>query len=195
MLGQEVLRVAGCDIGLFDCLYFRPYAAIGSYHTAAIPFLKGDTALRAARCAILSTRLATIVSSYTGLEVQSTIDSFTERTSDAAAYAAGIVPKSGVDDFTDEGDAVPASPPPSARAATVADSVAVAALAEAALPHYISVVGGLCQTPPVDPPQGVRPLSRATIPFPSWEDGLVLLDLFSGVGTTLLSLLRTGAKL
>ena len=46
MLGQEVLRVAGCDISLFDdCLYFRPYASIGSYHKAVIPFLKGDLAL------------------------------------------------------------------------------------------------------------------------------------------------------
>ena len=43
MLGQEVLRVAGCDINLFDdCLYLRPYASVGSYHKAAIPFLKGD---------------------------------------------------------------------------------------------------------------------------------------------------------
>ena len=39
MLGQEVLRVADCDINLFDgCLYFRPYAFIGSYHKAIIPF-------------------------------------------------------------------------------------------------------------------------------------------------------------
>ena len=54
MLGQEVLRVAGCDINLFDdCLYFKPYASIGLYHKAVIPFLKGDTALRAAGCTIL----------------------------------------------------------------------------------------------------------------------------------------------
>ena len=33
MLGQEVLRVARCDISLFDdSLYFIPYASIGSYH-------------------------------------------------------------------------------------------------------------------------------------------------------------------
>ena len=46
MLGQNVLRVAGFDISLFDDrLYLRPYASIGSYHMAVIPFLKGDTAL------------------------------------------------------------------------------------------------------------------------------------------------------
>ena len=70
MLGQEGLRVAGCDINLFyDCLYFKPYVTIGSYHKASIPFLKGDTALRAAGCTILSARSATMVNSYTGLEV------------------------------------------------------------------------------------------------------------------------------
>ena len=49
MLGEEVLRVAGCDINVLDdCLYFRPYAPIGSYHKVVIPFLPGDTAHRAA---------------------------------------------------------------------------------------------------------------------------------------------------
>ena len=104
--------MAGCDISLLDdFLYFRPYAAIGSYQKAFIPFLKGDTALRAAGCTILSAQSATMVSSYTGLEVQSAVDSFTERASDAAAYAAGLVPESEVDDFTDEGDTVLATPP------------------------------------------------------------------------------------
>ena len=104
MLGQEVLRVAGCDISVFDdCLYFKPYAAIRSYQKTAIPFLKRDTALCAARCAILSTWSATMVSSYTGQEVQSTIDSFTERASDAAAYAASFVPEPIFDDFTMKG--------------------------------------------------------------------------------------------
>ena len=70
----------------------------------------------------------------------------------------------------------------------------VAALAEAALQLYITVAGGLCQTPPVDLLQGVRPLSRTKVPFPSWEDGVVVLDLFSSVGTTLLSLLQTRTK-
>ena len=70
----------------------------------------------------------------------------------------------------------------------------VAALAEAAPPQYISVAGGLCQTPPVDLPQGVRPLSRMKVPFPSREDGLVVLDIFYGVGTTLLSPQRTGTN-
>ena len=33
MLGQEVLRVLCSDIRLFDdCIYFRQYASIGSYH-------------------------------------------------------------------------------------------------------------------------------------------------------------------
>ena len=76
----------------------------------------------------------------------------------------------------------------------MADSLDVAALAKAALPQYISVAGSLCQIPPVDLPQGVRPLSHTTVPFPSREDGLVVLDLFSGVGTTSLSLLRRGTK-
>ena len=84
-----------------------------------------------------------LVSSNTGLEVQSTVDSFIERSSDAAAYAAGLALEQEVDDFIVEGDAVPASPPLSARAATVADSVDVAALAEAALPPCISVAGSL----------------------------------------------------
>ena len=71
MLEQKVLRSAGCDISLFgDCLYIRPYAAIGSYHKAVIPFIKGDTALCAAGCTILSAGSATMVSSYTGLEVE-----------------------------------------------------------------------------------------------------------------------------
>ena len=78
MLGQEVLSVAGCDISLFDdCLYFRRLDVIGSYHKAAIPFLKGDTALRAAGYAILSAWSAMMVNSYRGLEVQSTVESFT----------------------------------------------------------------------------------------------------------------------
>ena len=77
-----------------------------------------------------------MVNSYTGLEVQSTVDSFTERASDAAAYAVGLVAEAEVDDFTDEGDAVPASPPLSARAATMDNSMDVDALAEAV--HNIS---------------------------------------------------------
>ena len=112
-----------------------------------------------------------MVNSYTGLEVQSTVDSFTERVSVAAAYAAGLVPEPEVDDFIDEGDVVPASSPLNDRATTVADSMDVAALAEAALPQYISVTGSLYQTPPVDLPQGVLPVSRKTVPFPSREDG------------------------
>ena len=135
-----------------------------------------------------------MVNSYTGLEVQSTVDSITERASDAAAYATSLVPEPEVDDFTDEGDGVPASLPLSARTATMADSMDVAALAEAALPQYIYVTGSLYQTPPMDFPQGVLPLSRTTVTFPSREDGLVVLDLFSSVGTILLSLLRTGTK-
>ena len=116
MLGQEVLRVAGCEISLLDdCLYFRPYAAIGSYHKALIPFRKGDTTLREAGCTILLAWLAMLVSSYTGFEVQSAVDSLTERASDAAAYAAGLAQEPEVDDFTDEGDAIPASPPLRAR--------------------------------------------------------------------------------
>ena len=70
----------------------------------------------------------------------------------------------------------------------------VAALAEAAMPQYISVTGSLYQTPPVDLPQGVLPLSQTTVPFPSRKEGWVVLDLFAGVGTTLFSLLRTGTK-
>ena len=67
MLGQDVLRVAGNDISLFDdCLYLKPYAAIGSYHKAAILFLKGDTALRAAGCAILSARSTTMINAIHG---------------------------------------------------------------------------------------------------------------------------------
>ena len=46
----------------------------------------------------------------------------------------------------------------------------------------------------MDLPHGIRQLSRTKVPFPSVEDGLVVMDLFSGVGTTLLSLLRTGTK-
>ena len=42
--------------------------------------------------------------------------------------------------------------------------------------------------------QVLRPLSRTTVPFPSREDGLVVLDSFSSSGTTLLSLLRTCTK-
>ena len=101
MLGQEVLRVAGCDISLLDdCLYLRPYGAIGSYHKAAIPFLKGDTALRAAGCTILSARSATMINSCTGLEVRSTVNSFTKRASDAAAYATRLVTYPEFDDLT-----------------------------------------------------------------------------------------------
>ena len=74
------------------------------------------------------------------------------------------------------------------------DSVDVAALAEAALPQYVSVAGGLYETQPPNLPQGVQPLSRTTVPFPNHEDGLVVLDLFYGVGTTLLSSLRTRTK-
>ena len=148
MLGQEVLRVAGSDISLFDdCLYFRPYASIGSYHKAVIPFLKGDSALWAAGCTILYARSATMVSLNTGLPIQSTVDSFTEPSCDAVAYAPGLARGLEVDDFSDEGDAVSTSFPRSARAATFAGSVDVAALAEAALPQYINMVGGLCQTP------------------------------------------------
>ena len=55
MLGQEVLQVAGCDISLSDeCLYFRPYASIGSYHKAVILFVKSDTTLGEASCNIIS---------------------------------------------------------------------------------------------------------------------------------------------
>ena len=71
----------------------------------------------------------------------------------------------------------------------------VAALAEAALSRYTSVTGSLYHTPPVDLPQGVLPLLRTTLPFPNREDGLVVMDLFAGVDTTLLSLLRTSTKL
>ena len=60
-------------------------------------------------------------------------------------YAAGLAAEPAVDDYDDEGDAEPASPPPNARAATVADPVDVAAQAEAALPQYTSVARGLCQ--------------------------------------------------
>ena len=89
MLEKEVLRVAGCDISLFDdYLYFILYAYIGSYHKAVISSLKGDSALRATGCSIL----LVMVSSYTGLAVQSIVDSFTERSSDSAAYAAGLAP-------------------------------------------------------------------------------------------------------
>ena len=116
-----------------------------------------------------------MVNACTGLEVQSTVDSFTERPSDAPVYAAGLVQLS-------------------ARTATMADSMDVAALAEAAVPQYIFVIGSLYQTPPVDSPGGVLPLSRTTVPFPSLGDGLVVLDLFSCVATTLLSLLRKGTK-
>ena len=75
----------GCDISLFDdCLYFKPYASIGSYHKTGIPFLKGDKAPRAACCMVLLAGAAKIVNAYTRLLVQSTIDSFTERAVDAA---------------------------------------------------------------------------------------------------------------
>ena len=111
-----------------------------------------------------------MVSLNTGLAVQATVESFTERSSDAAAYAAGLAPEPDVDVFTDEGDAVPASLPRSAIAATVAGSVDVPSQAEAALPQYMSMAGGLCQTSPVDLPQGVRPLSRMIVPLPSRED-------------------------
>ena len=76
----------------------------------------------------------------------------------------------------------------------MADSMDVAALAKAAVQKFISMAGTLCAISPVDLPHGVRPLSRTTVPFPSREDGLVVLDLFSGVGTTLLSLLCTASK-
>ena len=85
-----------------------------------------------------------MVRSNTGLEVQSTVDSFKKPSSDAAAYAVGLAAKPEVDDFTDEWDAVQTSPPLSAKAATVADSVDRTALAEAALPQYMSVARGLC---------------------------------------------------
>ena len=138
MLRQEVIRVAGCDICLFDdYLFFRQYVAIGSYHMAVIPLMKGDTALCAAGCTILLAHSATMVSSNMGLDVQSTVKSFTEQAIDAAAYAARHVLEPEVDDFTDEGDAVPASPPLSAKAATVADFMDVSTLAEVALPQYI----------------------------------------------------------
>ena len=120
-----------------------------------------------------------MVSSYTGLEVQSTVDSFKERASDVAPYAARLVQEREHDDFTDEGDAVPASPPLSAITATMADYMDVAALAEMAPPQYISVTGSLYQTPRVDLPRGVLPMSRTTVPFTSQEGGLVVLDLFS----------------
>ena len=97
-----------------------------------------------------------MVISYTGLEVHSTVDSCTKQASDAAAYAAGFVPQPKVNDFTDEGNAVPTTPPLSTRTATVADSMDVAALAEAALPQYISVTGSLYQFPLVDLPRGVK---------------------------------------
>ena len=88
MLGHEVLRVAGCDISLFDeCLYFRPYASINSYHKEIIPFLEGDKALRATCCKILSAQSTTMVNTYTGLAIESTIDSFTERSVHSAAFA------------------------------------------------------------------------------------------------------------
>ena len=76
----------------------------------------------------------------------------------------------------------------------MSDPVDVAALAKVALPQYVSVAGGLYQTQPPDLPQGVQPLSRTTVPFSSREGSLVVLDLFSGVGTTLLGLLRTGTN-
>ena len=76
----------------------------------------------------------------------------------------------------------------------LADSKDVAALAKAALPQYVSVSRSVYQTPPVDLPQGVLQLSQTTVPFSSREDGLVVLHLFSGIGTTLLSLLRTSTK-
>ena len=144
-MGQEVLRVADCDIGLFyDCLYFRPYAAIGSYHKVVISIPKGITTLFATGCTILSARSTMMVSSYTGLEVQSTVDCFTERASDTAVYAASLVPEPEASDFSDEGDAVPASSPLSARAATMVDAMDVTPLVKAAQPQYISVAGCLC---------------------------------------------------
>ena len=79
MLGQEVLRVAGCDICFFDDnLYSRPYASLGSYHKAVIPFLKGDKALRGACCKIMLARSARMVHAASGLTIDSTIESFTE---------------------------------------------------------------------------------------------------------------------
>ena len=101
--------MAGCDISLFDdCLHFGPYASIGLYHKAVIPFLEGDSAPRAVGCTILSARSATMVSSNMGMDEQSTVDSFTKRSSDAAAYAAGLAQEPQVDDFTDEGNDVTA---------------------------------------------------------------------------------------
>ena len=88
-----------------------------------------------------------MVNSYKGREAQSIVNSFTKRGSDAAASAAGLVLEPESDDFTDEGDDITASPPLSAGTTTMADSMDVAALAEVALPHYISVTRRLYQTP------------------------------------------------
>ena len=49
--------------------------------------------------------------------LQSTVDSFTERSADAVAFAAGLVEEPEVDDLTNEGDTTPKAPLLSAGAA------------------------------------------------------------------------------
>ena len=53
-----------------------------------------------------------MVNAYTGLAKASTIDTFTERSSDTAAFAAGLVEEPEVDEFADEGGGVPPRPIP-----------------------------------------------------------------------------------
>ena len=110
---------------------------------------------------------------------------------DAADFAAGQVNEPEVDDFVDEGDDEPQLPPVSAREAVMAEPTNVTALAEAPLPQYLSVARGRTQSRPMSLPQNITALPRTTVSFLKHEEGIVVMDLFLGVGTALLSLLKT----
>ena len=143
MVGQGVLRVAGCDISLFDdCLEFGPYASIGSYHKGVIPFLKGDKAFTAAGRRNQYVRSAMMVNSMSALTVHPTIDAFAERLTHSAAFAAGRMDEPEEDEFANRGDASPQAPHVSARAAIVARSANVKTLAGVAPPQYVRKARG-----------------------------------------------------
>ena len=58
----------------------------------------------------------------------------------------------------------------------------------------MSIGGGTHHPQPTGRLQNITPQPPTTVPFPKREEGIVVFDLFLGVGTTLLSLLQTRTK-
>ena len=118
-----------------------------------------------------------------------------ERSTELAAFVTGPRDEPKEDEFAGKGDEPTQAPQVNARATIVARPADVKALAEAALPQYVRKAGGTPQPQLEGLLPTVSPLPQVTVPFPQKEGGIVVLDLFSGVRTTVLGLLRTGVKI